>query len=76
MPDYIEAALQQRGLVEAYRTRPAYQQNDYIGWISRATQEETRQKRLDQMLQELIDGDKYMNMAWRARAKAKQASAK
>jgi hypothetical protein len=36
MPDFIHSALLKRGLLEAYQNRPAYQQNDYIGWITRA----------------------------------------
>lgn len=48
-----------------YRLRPAYQQNDYIGWIIRAKQPSTQQKRLAQMLDELVRGDVYMKMAWR-----------
>ena len=46
MPDYIRNALHERKLMEAYRARPDYQQNDYIGCITRAKREETRQKRL------------------------------
>jgi len=49
----------------AYDVRPSYQRNDYIGWITRAKRPETRQKRLDQMLDELEKGDVYMKMAWR-----------
>ena len=66
MPAFVREALQGRGLMEAYRARPPYQQNDYIGWITRAKTEATRQKRLNQMLDELDDGKLYMNMAWRA----------
>ena len=36
MPDDVRAAIEERGLMEAYRARPAYQQNDYLGWITRA----------------------------------------
>jgi len=64
MPASVEAALNEHGLMAAYRVRPPYQQNDYLGWISRAKREVTRQKRVDQMLAELRDGRKYMNMAW------------
>jgi uncharacterized protein YdeI (YjbR/CyaY-like superfamily) len=64
MPDFVREALNQRGLLNAYHSRPAYQQNDYIGWISRAKLEATRQKRLDQMLGELEGGKYYMNMEW------------
>ncbi len=65
MPPFVEEALNARGLMEAYRNRPAYQQNDYIGWITRAKQKETREKRLNQMLEELESGGRYMNMAYR-----------
>ena len=67
MPDFIRDALAEHGLDEAYRNRPPYQRNDYIGWIAGAKREETRQKRLNQMLEELRDGDRYMKMAYRPR---------
>jgi len=62
MPDFVKKALISRGLLEAYRQRPAYQQNDYIGWITRAKRQATVEKRLAQMLDELESGDKYMKM--------------
>jgi len=71
MPDIVLAALTESGLLLAYRQRPAYQQNDYIGWIARAKRPETRQKRLDQMLYELDRGDLYMKMAY-SQGKAKE----
>jgi uncharacterized protein YdeI (YjbR/CyaY-like superfamily) len=64
MPDFIRDAIDQRGLMDAYRSRPPYQQNDYIGWITRAKREATKQKRLNQMLNELKGGKLYMNMKW------------
>jgi uncharacterized protein YdeI (YjbR/CyaY-like superfamily) len=64
MPDYIQKALTERKLMKAYRARPDYQQNDYLAWISRAKRDETRQKRLTQMLDELRGGKSYMNMKW------------
>ncbi|HTN85794.1 MAG TPA: YdeI/OmpD-associated family protein, partial [Sorangium sp.] len=45
MPDFVKAALEGRGLMEAYKQRPAYQQNDYIGWITRAKRQETKESR-------------------------------
>jgi uncharacterized protein YdeI (YjbR/CyaY-like superfamily) len=66
MPDDIRAVLKDRGLTERYDARPAYQQNDYVGWISRAKRPETRQKRIDQMLDELEGGGVYMKMKWSA----------
>ena len=65
MPDFVSDALAEHGLFEAYRSRPAYQQNDYIGWISRAKRPETREKRLHQILDELRRGDVYMKMDYR-----------
>ncbi len=65
MPDDVEAALVDNGLMDTYRQRPPYQQNDYIGWITGAKRPETRSKRIQQMLDELRAGDVYMKMAWR-----------
>lgn len=67
MPDFIAAALERSNLQERYNARPPYQQNDYIGWITRAKREETRQKRLMQMLDELQAGDAYMGMSYNAK---------
>ena len=64
MPDFFRDALNERGLMDIYRSRPAYQQNDYIGWVTRAKLEPTRQKRLNQMLDELDKGGVYMKMKW------------
>ena len=66
-PDYIVKALGRDGLRALYDQRPWYQRNDYIGWIERAKREDTTQKRLKQMLDELKSGDVYMKMAWRPR---------
>ncbi len=67
MPDFVLEALQARSLLERYYSRPDYQQNDYIGWITRGKREETRQKRLQQMLDELENGQYYMGMAYQAK---------
>lgn len=64
MPAFIKSALEADNLMSTYKNRPPYQQNDYIGWITRAKREETKQKRLQQMLDELQKGDVYMNMRW------------
>ena len=65
MPEMVWSSIVEQGLEGAYRSRPSYQQNDYIGWIMSAKREETRRKRLTQMLEELRDGDRYMKMAYR-----------
>lgn len=67
MPEFIRLALVEKNLMEAYRSRPAYQQNDYIGWITRAKRDQTKDKRLAQMLDELARGDKYMKMDYHAK---------
>jgi uncharacterized protein YdeI (YjbR/CyaY-like superfamily) len=69
MPDYIRSALSERSLMDAYHARPAYQQNDYISWITRARLEATKQRRLNQMLEELDGGKYYMKMVWRNNGK-------
>ncbi len=68
MPAFVRAALDDRELMEAYNARLPYQRNDYLGWIIGAKQEATRMKRLNQMLDELQAGNRYMNMAWRPRS--------
>lgn len=65
MPDFIRQALLENKMMDAYLARPPYQQNDYIGWINRAVQDRTKQKRLDQMINELKSGDVYMKMAYK-----------
>lgn len=69
MPAFMRSALTKRGLMKAYRERPPFQQNDYIGWIMRAKREATQKKRLEQMLDELENGSVYMNMPWRVVAR-------
>jgi uncharacterized protein YdeI (YjbR/CyaY-like superfamily) len=63
VPEFVRAALDDAGLMTAYHARPTYQQNDYIGWITRAEKIETRERRLAQMLDELREGGVYMGMA-------------
>lgn len=67
MPDDVAQALDREGLKDVFDSRPWYQRNDYVGWISRAKRDDTKKKRLQQMLDELRAGDIYMKMAWRPR---------
>ena len=62
MPQFVEDSLIENGLLPDYNARPAYQQNDYIGWITGAKRPETQLKRLNQMLEELRTGGIYMRM--------------
>lgn len=67
MPDSVRDAIERLELMDAYLARPAYQRNDYLGWIGKAKRPETRQKRITQMLAELAAGEGYMKMNWRSR---------
>ena len=69
MPNDIAVALKSSGLRADYNARPAYQRNDYIGWINRAKTSETRIKRLEQMLTEPAQGGIYMGMEHKASRK-------
>jgi hypothetical protein len=40
--EYVQEALEEYLLVKAFEERPAYQQNDYIGWITRADQQKAQ----------------------------------
>ena len=42
MSGFIEQALEERGLMDEYCKRPAYQQNDYIGWIDSEKRQATK----------------------------------
>ncbi|WP_404401202.1 YdeI/OmpD-associated family protein [Pelagibacterium halotolerans] len=64
MPADVAARLDKAGLRASYAARPAYQRNDYLGWIARAKRLETREKRIAQMLDELRNGSVYMRMKW------------
>ena len=69
MPTFVKEALIERGLMDDYGNRPAYQQNDYLAWINRAKRQDTKNKRLEQMLNELDLGGVYMKMKHPASAK-------
>lgn len=69
MPPDVKSALNESGLLDAYRARPAYQQNDYLSWIDRPKRQETRDRRVRQMLDELSAGRGYMGMEWQPRKK-------
>lgn len=62
MPDDVRVSLEKRGLVARYEERPFYQRNDYLAWIGRAVQAQTRLRRIEQMLDELDGGGVYMKM--------------
>ena len=69
MPSFVEKALRSSNLFADYYSRPEYQQNDYLGWINQAKKQETKEKRMQQMLDELEKGGVYMKMSHPASAK-------
>jgi len=69
MPEFFKQALLRENVMELYCLRPPYQQNDYIGWITRAVREETKQCRIKQMIDELKQGNVYMKMKWNLKRK-------
>lgn len=66
IPAAVRDALKANRLESAYRARPPYQRNDYLMWIGNAKRAETRARRIEQMLIELLEGDRYMKMKWDA----------
>jgi uncharacterized protein YdeI (YjbR/CyaY-like superfamily) len=64
MPGNVKAALDKRNLMDAYLARPAYQKDDYLKWISLAAGPAAKQKRLDQMLEELEKGNAFKGEPW------------
>jgi uncharacterized protein YdeI (YjbR/CyaY-like superfamily) len=67
IPSFVQKALNENRLTQAYHSRPAYQQNDYIGWITRAKHIETQEKRLNEMLSDLKAGNIYMGMPYHSK---------
>jgi len=47
MPEYIKQASEINGVVSDYESRPAYQQNDYIGWIERAKKQKSKKLKIN-----------------------------
>jgi hypothetical protein len=64
MSGTVKGALAKRKLLDAFRDRPEYQQNDYLKWISTAAGASTKQQRLDQMLDELEKGGLFKGEKW------------
>ncbi|HEV7557977.1 MAG TPA: YdeI/OmpD-associated family protein [Kofleriaceae bacterium] len=64
MPGNVRGALAKRKLMDAFRERPDYQQNDYLKWIATANGVATKQQRLDQMLDELDKGSVFKGEPW------------
>ena len=65
LPDDVRQDLEEAGVIDAYGTRPFYQRNDYLTWIGRAKRPETRDKFIEQRLDELKTGGVYVGMEHR-----------
>lgn len=76
MPAGIRDVLRRHGLMAAYNARPAYQRNDYLGWIAVAERDAARGKRTEQMLRELERGGVYMGMKHAPSVKAAKSAPK
>lgn len=76
MPSDVARTLKETGTLKPYNARPAYQRNDYLGWIQMAKSSSTRQRRLAQMVEELRDGHLYMKMPYKAAKPGQGAGAK
>ena len=66
MPSDVRDELVASGVQEIYESRPPYQRRDYLMWIAQAKREETRRKRLAQMIAELEAGE-YMGTPYRGK---------
>ena len=64
MPGNVRAALEKRNLMDAYLARPDYQKGEYLKWIALAAGPAAKQKRLDQMLDELAKGNVFKGEPW------------
>jgi len=64
MPGNVKAALAKRALLDAFLARPDYQQNDYLKWIALAAGPAAKDKRLQQMLDELANGGLFKGEPW------------
>jgi len=74
MPGNVKAALTKRTLMDAFRARPDYQQNDYLKWIATAAGPQAKDKRLTQMLEELEKGGLFKGEPWTPPAPVTRAS--
>jgi hypothetical protein len=73
MPGNVRGALAKRKLLDAFRDRPQYQQDEYLKSIALAAGPAAKQKRLDEMLEDLAAGDKFRGEPWSPPAESKPA---
>lgn len=76
MPGNVKAALAKRDLIDAFAARPDYQRNEYLKWIAMAAGPAAKDKRLQQMLDEVASGGLFKGEPWTAPAPVEQAKSK
>src|SRR5215210_5083554 len=64
MPGNVRGALQKQKLMDTYLARPEYQKTDYLKWIATAAGPSEKQKRIDQMVDELQKGGVFKGEQW------------
>jgi hypothetical protein len=64
MPGNVRTALEKRKMIDANMERPAYQKDEYLKWIALAVGPLEKQKRLEQMLDELDKGGVFKGEPW------------
>lgn len=69
MPGNVRAALVKRNLLDTFFARPQYQRDDYLRWLAGAVGPTAKQKRLEQMLDELEKGNVFKGEPWSPPAK-------
>lgn len=67
MPADVRHAFVGHGVITAFKTRPAYQQADYLRWIERTRLARTRRERIAEVVDELQRGNRFMKAPWRNR---------
>jgi uncharacterized protein YdeI (YjbR/CyaY-like superfamily) len=58
LPDFIKKAILEKKIHETWESLTPIQRNEYICWVTMAKKEETKQKRLGIMVENLSDGKK------------------
>src|SRR4051812_43556158 len=66
MPGQVKGALAKRNLLDTYIARPQYQKDDYLKWVAAAAGPTEKQKRIDQLVDEIEKGNVFKGEPWTA----------
>lgn len=64
VPRSVRAMMEVEGVWNAWQARPSSQRDQYLEWIAAAEEPEGNAERIDQMLEELHAGDRFMGERW------------